>query len=131
MAPKKTTAPAKPRKTRAKKAPANDVPASLSLNESERLRLRTYLAEHRRFNVEASMRLLEKQALLRQLDPDSKLALLDQAIRGASESAAKAQQQHNETLAEIEKRLGISIKDFSFNDETGLLWPHNAAPTKE
>lgn len=131
MAPKKPAAPAKSRKKPAKKAPTYQPEAALALNETERLRLRTYLAEHRRYNAEATMRLLEKQALIRQLDPDNKLGLLDQAIRSASESAAKAQAQHNETLKEIEDRLKISIKDFSFDDETGRLWPHNAAPTRE
>lgn len=124
----------KPRIRRARKAAqpdAGNAPATLALSESERLKVRTYLAEYRRYNAEATLRLMEKHALLRQLDPDNKLGLLDQAIRGASESAAKAQAQHNETLAEVEKRLGISIKDFSFDEETGRLWPHNAAPTKE
>lgn len=130
MAAKKASSSPKRRKS-TKPAPADVVPQQMALNEPERLRLRAYMAEFRRYNAEASLRLLEKQAYLRQLDPDNKLAVLDQAIRGVSESAAKAQQQYNETLAGVEKRLGISIKDFSFDDETGLLWPHNAAPTKE
>jgi hypothetical protein len=106
----------------------------MALTESERLRLRLFAAEHHRFNTEASMRVMEKQALVRQLDPDNKLGLLDQAIRAASEGAARAQGQHNETLQGIEKRLNIEIKNFSFDAETGRLFPHqadNAAPPKE
>lgn len=140
MAPRKKSLPLsentnpKPKSPRGKKAAQPDTggsPATLALSETERLKIRTYLAEYRRYNAEATLRLMEKQALLRQLDPDNKLGLLDQAIRGASESAAKAQAQHNETLADVEKRLGINIKDFSFDEETGRLWPHNAAPKKE
>ena len=123
----------KTRKPRAKKeaAPPVDPHAptpALALTEMERLHLRTYLAEHRRYNAEATLRLLEKQSLLRQLDPDNKLALVDQAIRGATEMAARAQAQHNSTLADVEKRLGISNKDFSFDEDTGQIWPHNAGP---
>lgn len=127
MAAKK--APRKPRSAKPQSAPVDpNIPITMALSESERLRLRTYIAEYRRHNAEASLRLMEKQALLRQLDPDNKLALLDQAIRGASEAAGRAQQEHNETLASVEKRLGISIKDFSFDENTGQLWPHNAGP---
>lgn len=127
MAAKK--APRKPRSSKPQRGPSEPEAAStMALTETERLRLRTYIAEYRRHNAEASLRLMEKQALLRQLDPDSKLALLDQAIRGASEAAGRAQQEHNQTLASVEKRLGISIKDFSFDENTGQLWPHNAGP---
>lgn len=104
--------------------------AGMALTELELLRLRLFAAEHRRFNAEASMRVLEKQALVRQLDPDNKLGLLDQAIRAASEGAARAQGQHNETLLGIEKRLNIEIKNFSFDAETGRLFPHQADTTE-
>lgn len=105
--------------------------AGMALTELELLRLRLFAAEHRRFNAEASMRVLEKQALIRQLDPDNKLGLLDQAIRAASEGAAQAQGQHNEILQSIEKRLNIEIKNFSFDAETGRLFPHQADTTEE
>lgn len=130
----------KPSAPRTKKAPAQPAPAveapkpeavpavTMALTEGERLNIRMHLAEYRRFNAEASMRVMEKQALLRQLDPDNKLAVLDQGIRGASESATRAQQQYNGILAAVEKRLGVSIKDFSFDENTGQLWPHNAGP---
>lgn len=137
MAPRKKPLPLsentnpKPRKPRAAKKGVSVAEApTMSLTDSERLRLRTYIAENRRFNAEASMRLLEKHALVRQLDPDNKLGLLDQSIRNASEAAARAQQQHNEVLAEVEKRLGISVQNFSFDDETGRIWPHNAEQEK-
>lgn len=112
-------------------APAPAEGSGLSLTESERLRLRTYFAEHKRHSAEATLRVLEKQALVRQLDPDNKLGLLDQAIRAASQEAARAQEQHTATMKEIEKRLGINIQEFSFDSDTGRLWPHPAAPTKE
>ena len=111
-------------------AAAGEVAATLSLTEIERLHLRTYMAEYRHHNTEATLRVLEKQELQRKLDPDNKLGLLDQAIRAASEGAARAQGQHNETLLGIEKRLNIEIKNFSFDAETGRLFPHQADTTE-
>jgi hypothetical protein len=137
MAPKKAKLPVskpvtpKPRNARAKKAVDSGAnPQTLSLSENERLQVRAYLAEYKRHNAEATLKLIEKQALQRQLDPDNKLGVLDQAIRAASQEAARAQEQHNEVLASIEKRLNISIKDFSFDPDTGRLMPH-AAPKEE
>lgn len=127
----------KPRNTRTKKpteiGPEDVAPPTMDLSESERLRIRTYMAEHRRFSLEATMRVLEKQALQRQLDPDNKLGLLDQAIQAASQAAAQAQEQHNEVLRSIEKRLNIEIKHFSFDAETGRLFRHqaDAVPTTQ
>jgi hypothetical protein len=143
MAPRKKSSPSpdnvKAGKSRAtlkkkKAAVGEEAAVTLSLTEMERLHLRTYMAEYRHHNTEATLRLVEKQDLQRKLDPDNKLGLLDQAIRAASEGAARAQGQHNETLQGIEKRLNIEIKNFSFDAETGRLFPHqadNAAPTKE
>jgi len=126
MAPKKKPHAAK----KNDRAAADEAANTLSLTEIERLHLRTYMAEYRLHNTEATLRVLEKQELQRKLDPDNKLGLLDQAIRAASEGAARAQGQHNETLLGVEKRLNIEIKNFSFDAETGRLFPHQADTTE-
>jgi hypothetical protein len=116
------------RKAKAEPVIESATPIAMALTETECLKIRTFLAEFRRYNAEATLRVMEKQNLQRQLDPDNRLGLLDQAVRAASENAAHAQAQHNQMLKQVEERLGISIKDFSFDENTGQLWPHNAEP---
>ena len=103
-------------------------PPPLALTEKELFRIRAYEAEYRRHNAEATVRAYEKQSLLRQLDPDNRLGLLDNAIRASSEQAALAQAQHRQALEDVQQRLGIKIEDYSYDSDTGKLSLH-AVPT--
>jgi hypothetical protein len=113
----------KRRSRRTKKAiPATPGPAEIALAERELLRLRAFDAEYRRHAAEAAAKHLEKQALIRQLDPDNRLGLMDLAIQRSGEAAAKAKQQHEAVVKEVETRLGITLTDYSYDADTGRLW---------
>lgn len=117
----------KPRKPKAPPAPPTPPPEDLTLEEREVLRLRLHDAEFRQHSAEATARYLEKQALLRQLDPDNKLGVLDQAISRSGEAAAKAKAAHAAVVQDIEARLGITLTDYSYDADTGRLWRQETA----
>jgi hypothetical protein len=110
-------------------SPATPAPADeIALLERELLRLRLFDAEFRRHAAEATAKHLEKVALVRQLDPDNRLGLLDLSIQRSGEAASKAKQEHETVVREIEARLGITLTDYSYDSDTGKLWRQ---PTKE
>ena len=122
----------KPRVPKSKKPAAPvEPPDDLALTERELLTLRIHDAEFRQHSAEAKSRYLEKQALLRQLDPDNRLGLLDQAIGRSGEAAAKAKAAHAEVVKHIETRLGITLTDYSYDADTGRLWRQPTAPVQE
>jgi hypothetical protein len=122
----------RPRKPKAAASPEATLPPDdLTLSEKEVLKMRLHDAEFRQHSAEATARYLEKQALLRQLDPDNRLGLLDQAIGRSGEAAAKAKAAHAEVVKHIETRLGITLTDYSYDADTGRLWRQATAPTQE
>ena len=130
MASKAKTTPEKSTKsnaTKAKKQPsAKAAPAKapmklLALTTEERLHLRLYESETVRWAAEAHVRGQQRDAYLRKIDPEGKLGKMAQEARAVAEKSAEAQKQYQATVKAIESRLGIVLKEYSFDDVTGAL----------
>lgn len=95
-----------------------------SLKEAERLTLKLAESEAQRYSIEANFRLLQRENLLRKLDPDNQLGKLETEARSAVDRAQQAKRRYAQTVQNIEERLNLKMSDYSFDDETGTLIPH-------
>lgn len=114
------------RKTKKKPEPLPEEqhePNIPSLTESELLRLKVHEAEQRAATAEANLRIYERNAYLRKIDPEGKLAAYDQEIRDLIGRATASRGKYAETITKIESRVGIKMADYSYDDETGALVP--------
>jgi hypothetical protein len=115
----------KKNKPEPKPAPASEAPTLLALNNEERLTLRLHESEAVRWAAEAHLRHGKKQAFLQKVDPQGLLGKMDDEIRAASLKAQQSKQQYEAVTRKIEERLKVKLADYSFDDETGTLVPHN------
>jgi hypothetical protein len=131
MASKAKTSPEKSTKTNAAKpkkaTPPKTVPAKaapvklLALTTEERLHLRLYESETVRWAAESHVRGQQRDAYLRKIDPEGKLGKMANEARAVAQKSAEAQKQYQATVKAVEDRLGIVLKDYSFDDVTGAL----------
>jgi len=108
--------------------PGQDSPQFLSLDPNTVLRLRMYEAETRAATSEGRLRISQMQSLLQQIDPEGKVLALQQQIDDFLRKKAAAEKNYLATILGIESKLGIKMKDYSYDDETGRLYPHNQYP---
>lgn len=92
-----------------------------SLKQEELLLLRALEAETKAMSLEARIIAIEKAALLRKIDPENKIEQMNQGIDARKEIARKKKLLYVAAISKIEKRLGISMSEYSFDDETGTL----------
>jgi hypothetical protein len=100
-----------------------DEPKQLSLKETEVLSLKLYEAETRAATYAATIRQMEREAYLRKIDPENKLGKLEEEFRGYAKKANDYRNLYQRTITNIETRVGISMKDYTYDDDTGMLHP--------
>ena len=93
----------------------------LALTTEERLHLRLYESETVRWAAESHVRNQQRDAYLRKIDPEGKLGKMTNESRAVAQKSAEAQKQYQATVKMVEDRLGIVLKDYSFDDVTGAL----------
>lgn len=103
-------------------------PAPLALTQVEMLRLEKGAAEQRAVTAEVNLLLRERMEILAKIDPQGILRAVDAEIQKRKAEMAAVRQQHTETTAAIEQRLGIRLSEYSYDDVTGTL--HQVAPEK-
>lgn len=106
-------------------APAQDPeqPRLLSLKETEVLSIKLFEAETRAATYAATIRQMEREAYLRKIDPENKLGKLEEEFRNFAKKANDYRGAYQRTITNIETRVGISMKDYTYDDETGVLHP--------
>lgn len=104
-----------------KTPPPPEEPQPLALTEVELLRLDRGLAEQRAITAETNLLLRERMDLLAKIDPQGILKRLDAEIQKRKAEMASSRQRHEEVSATIEKRLGVKLAEYSFDDVTGTL----------
>ncbi|NDD55042.1 hypothetical protein EBZ39_14465 [bacterium] len=92
-----------------------------TLTQEELFKLRAFESESRVAGLEAAMLTIERDGFLRKYDPEGKLARWAESIHARNEMAKQKKLAYIDAISKIEKRLGISMKDYSFDDETGTL----------
>jgi hypothetical protein len=103
------------------KAKAPEPVRLLALTTEERLHLRLYESETVRWAAESHVRNQQRDAYLRKIDPEGKLGKMANESRAVAQKSAEAQKQYQATVKSIEDRLGIVLKEYSFDDVTGAL----------
>ena len=131
----KTKKPAAPKKTAKKVAPveaaksAAEAPVTtdaapmefLSLTEAETLKLRLFQSEQERYGRQYTLATIHRMSYLKQIDPEGRLAKMEQEMGLASGAAEAARKQYQEVIEAVEARLNIKLTDFSFDANTGVL----------
>lgn len=113
---------AKPAAVKGKgKGKAPDPVRVLALTTEERLHLRLYESETVRWAAESHVRNQQRDAYLRKIDPEGKLGKMANEARAVAQKSGEAQKQYQATVKAVEDRLGIVLKDYSFDDVTGAL----------
>lgn len=92
-----------------------------TLTSEELYKLRAFEAESKSLILEARILLAERNDFLRKVDPEGKLAKWGEEIERRKEGARSKKISYSNTIQQIEKRLKISMADYSFDDETGTL----------
>lgn len=92
-----------------------------TLTSEELYKLRAFEAESKTLILEAKMLLAERNAFLKKIDPENQLIKWSEEIDRRREGARTKKISYSNTIQQIEKRLNISMADYSFDDETGAL----------
>ena len=100
-------------------------PKMLALSQEERLLLRLHESETVRWASEAHLRQGKKLSFLKQVDPQGLLGKMDEEIRAVAAKSQASKKQYEDVVKRIEERLKVKLADYSFDDETGALLPHN------
>jgi len=101
-----------------KKAQAPENP---KLTQEELWTMRALDAERQLARKTLECHMLKREAVLRQLDPNGLLAQAQEIIAKSSKAADEFDAKLSEYQKRIEARLGLSLKQHSYDDETGDL----------
>lgn len=96
-------------------------PESKNLSRDELYKLQVAQLQVRAAEAELNLQMYQRDAYLKQIDPEGKLKTMAGYIRSRSDEAALGKQAYAQIVKEIEARLGINLKEWAYNDENGLL----------
>lgn len=99
--------------------PQEPTPLTLTKDELHRLQLSQFQA--RAFEAEQKLEMIKRDIFLKQVDPDGKLQQMMALIRGRTDEAAQAKAEYAKVVKDIEERLKINLKEYAYDDNTGLL----------
>lgn len=106
----------------ASKAAAQQSPAKdLVLTEPETLKLRLFQSEQERYGRQYTLATIQRVSYLKQIDPEGRLAKIEQDMGLASGAAEAARKQYQEVIEAVEARLSVKLHDYSFDMNTGVL----------
>jgi hypothetical protein len=94
---------------------------ALVLTEIELWKLKAYEAEAAMYSNAAQIKLLQREALILKTGPAEDILTLTKEAQELRGQCEKKWSQYSVIIGEIEARLNIKIKDFAFDDETGIL----------
>lgn len=114
------------------KARSAKVLTMLKLTESERLNLQRLGAEIRAGDATHKQKQAEADAFIKSIDPEGKYHRLIGDAMTAKVTVQQFVMQNNALVDAVSKRLGINLRDYSYDDETGALHEldHRAADAK-
>jgi Xaa-Pro aminopeptidase len=115
----------KTQKTKAKKSieELNADPAPLKLDDLTRLRLLRAQAEINNAQTRMTLAMEALKAKLKEIDPEGVLARLQTDAAAQQKVLDRFLNEYNQIYGEIKTKLGIDLKQYGFDDETGVLHP--------
>jgi hypothetical protein len=93
----------------------------LKLTREEILQLKLAEAEGRAATYQLALRQIQRDNYIAQIDPKGLLKKVAEEIGAISKTVSDHRVAYTQAIQAIEKRLGISMKDYSFDDTTGIL----------
>jgi archaellum component FlaC len=109
-------------------------PVLLRMSEIELLKTEKLAATIRAAKSEAMQAMAMKRAFLLQIDPKNQIAGFDFQITNLNREQQTAQSELEELRKNIEARLGIDLKQYAYDDVSGVLRPlptDNSAPEQK
>lgn len=94
---------------------------TLKLSDILRLTLLRYEAEVRASDGEIRLHVGSLESYIKSIDPEGKITKMQSEIQALVHNRDLIKKKYQDTLKEIESELGISMSDFSFDTETGIL----------
>lgn len=86
------------------------------------LKLENALLHKRAVESELRVQQIMRAAYLKQIDPDSKLDQFDESIHKLREEFSMAEESHSQAVRDAEISLKIDMREYSYDDETGILY---------
>lgn len=96
----------------------------LQLTREEILTLKLAEAEGRAATFQLAYRQLQRENYIAQIDPKGLLKKTAEEIGTINDSVQQHKASYTQALQAVEKRLGVSMKDCSFDEATGIVTPH-------
>ena len=93
----------------------------LKLTEGERLNLQRLGAEIRAGNLQHALKQAEADAYIKGIDPEGKYHRLIGDAMTAKVTVQQFVLQNNALVEAVSNRLGINLRKFSYDDESGVL----------
>lgn len=93
----------------------------LQLTREEILGLKLAEAEGRAATFQLALRQLQRENYLAQIDPKGLLKKVGEEIANANKAVVEHKTAYLQAMQAVEKRLGISMKEYSFDETTGVL----------
>jgi hypothetical protein len=111
---------AKKKKEEAKQEVEHE-PKKLFLTKEEMLNFDLHEARVECFKAKADAILVKRELFLKEVDPQGQYHKFGDALKQNNEKLTDLKNKHEALRKAIEARLGVSLKDYAYDDETGLL----------
>ena len=96
-------------------------PEQLHLTENEVLKMEKLSTQVRACDGDQMITLSQKNAYIQKVDPQGVIARFDQRLTALRQERQEAEQEYRAVTALINKRLGIDLKDYAYDDKSGVL----------
>ncbi len=111
----------KAKQKKAEKLAKSAEPELMRLDENTVLKLEKLSNQLRAVDSETVITGNLRQSYLQKIDPEQNLLKFDQKLEALRAERQKAQVQYVGLAKSIGDRLGITLSDYSYDDETGVL----------
>lgn len=105
----------------AAKRAAMKEPKVLKLTEVELLKVEKLTSQLRACDNEIVLTQATKNAYIQQIDPQGQLGKFDSKIQALKRERMEAEATYKELSSKVNARLGIDLKDYAYDDNTGVL----------
>lgn len=96
-------------------------PVVTQLMETELLRMEKLSTQIRACDGDQMITLSQKNAYISKIDPQGVLARFDQKLTALRQERGEAEVEYKGVTEAVEKRLGIKLVDYAYDDKTGIL----------
>lgn len=122
MAPAKQPAPEAPKLQLVAPIPAPKPQGQpLAMNQTELLRVKLASMAAQKAKVELALVGLQRQSFIDKVDPEGKIAEFDKALKDKLGQLQQLIKNIESIQKEVSVRLGIDLKKYAFDEETGIL----------